>query len=85
MSRNNEGSTYIKMEIIIESSYKYEENGLNNIYLENVELYYCVECRIKLPIMEKILSLHKAIARAIVLEPVPLNGADIRFLRTERR
>lgn len=73
-----------EMKIITENNYKYEESGLNNIYLESIELYNCLDCGIKLPIMEKILSLHKAIARAIVLEPVPLNGADIRFLRSER-
>lgn len=73
-----------EMQIIIEKNYKYEESGLDNVYLESIELYNCAECGIKLPIMEKILSLHKAIARAIVLEPVPLSGADIKFLRSER-
>lgn len=74
-----------EMELITEKDYKYEENGLSNIYLNVVELYYCQDCKIKLPRLEKVLTLHKAIARAIVLQPVPLNGADIRFLRTERR
>lgn len=73
-----------EMKIITENNYKYEESGLNNIYLESIKLYNCADCGIKLPIIEKILNLHKAIARAIVLEPVPLNGADIRFLRSER-
>lgn len=34
--------------------------------------------------MHKVLELHKAIARAIVLQEVLLNGADIRFLCSER-
>ena len=73
-----------EMEIVQEKNYKYEESGLSNTYLEKVELYYCQDCQIKLPRIEKILALHKAIARAIVLQPVPLNGSDIRFLRSER-
>lgn len=73
-----------EMEIIQEKNYKYEESGLSNVYLERVELYYCQDCQTKLPRIEKVLGLHKAIARAIVLQPVPLNGADIRFLRSER-
>lgn len=73
-----------EMEIIKQENYRYEESGLNNVYLPIAELYYCKECQLKLLRVEKILLLHKAIARAIVLQPVPLNGNDIRFLRAER-
>jgi DNA-binding transcriptional regulator YiaG len=72
------------MEIVKEKNYKYEESGLNNIYLESIEVYNCRDCQIKIARVEKVLELHKTIARAIVLQPVPLNGADIRFVRSER-
>jgi putative zinc finger/helix-turn-helix YgiT family protein len=73
-----------EMQIKIEENYKYEESGLSNVYLEKAEFYHCVTCKVKLLRLHKVLGLHKAIARAIVLQEVPLNGADIRFLRSER-
>lgn len=61
--------------------YHYKECGLDNVYLENIELRVCEACRVEMPRIRRILDLHTTIARAVALKPSLLNGAEIRFLR----
>jgi putative zinc finger/helix-turn-helix YgiT family protein len=61
--------------------YHYKECGLDNVYLDNIEVRICGKCKTATPRIPRILELHSTIARAIALQPYPLSGADIRFLR----
>lgn len=78
---------HVEMTLLQNQTYHYEKNlsGLDNVYLENISVEVCPKCNDISPIFHRIKELHKTIARAIALQPVPLNGADIRFLRKERR
>jgi DNA-binding transcriptional regulator YiaG len=63
-------------------SYHYTESGLENVYLENGFHIH------KTPYGEGVsiqntAGLHKAIGKWLVAHPHPLNGAELRFLRTE--
>ena len=61
--------------------YQYVESGLDNLYLENIEVRVCKSCGNRSPRIPRINELHDTVARAIVLQPYPLSGKDIRFLR----
>jgi putative zinc finger/helix-turn-helix YgiT family protein len=61
--------------------YHYKECGLDNVYLDNIEVRVCEKCKTVTPRIPRILEMHSTIARAIALQPYPLSGADIRFLR----
>lgn len=63
--------------------YHYTESGLNNVYLEDVELLVCENCGEESPIIPRVLDLHKTIARAIALQQTLLRGDDIRFIRKQ--
>ncbi|MDT7543357.1 MAG: hypothetical protein QOE33_3261 [Acidobacteriota bacterium] len=63
--------------------YKYTESGLDNVYLKNIELRVCESCEESSPRIPRILDVHSSIARAIALQPCPLRGSDIRFLRKQ--
>lgn len=63
--------------------YHYIECGLDNIYLENIELRVCESCGAATPRIPRILNLHATIARAIALQPYPLSGPEARFLRKQ--
>jgi putative zinc finger/helix-turn-helix YgiT family protein len=62
-------------------THQYVESGLDNVYLENIEVRVCKSCGDRSPRIPRIDELHDTIARAIVLQPYPLSGKDIRFLR----
>ena len=63
-------------------TYRYTECGLDNVFLEGVDVLqddqgdevYCIE---------NILELHKMIAHAIISRHGGLSGPELRFLRTE--
>lgn len=61
--------------------YHYTESGLENVYLENIDVRVCEKCHQATPIIPHILKLHASIGQAIALQPYPLSGAEIRFLR----
>lgn len=72
-----------EMHIVSGQTYRYEESGLDNVYLLNADLYVCEGCGDRLPILHRIEELHEALAKAVALKPAPLSGAEIRFLRKE--
>ncbi len=63
-------------------SYRYTECGVDNVVIEGLEIVtddageqvYCIP---------NIVSLHRAIAHAIVTQETGLSGRELRFLRTE--
>lgn len=63
--------------------YEYTESGLENVCLTNVEMRACEACGERTPRLPRVLELHANIARHIALQPMPLRGADIRFLRKQ--
>jgi YgiT-type zinc finger domain-containing protein len=66
-----------------QQTYQYKESGLDNVYLENVEVRVCESCGEKNLRIANILELHETIARGIALQPCPLRGQDVRFLRKQ--
>jgi len=65
----------------IQQTYRYRECGLDNVYLLNMEIRVCESCGSKVPRLKRMPELHATIARAIAMQPCPLKGQDIRFLR----
>lgn len=59
----------------------YTESGLDNVYLENIEVRVCPACGLFSPRIPRINELHAAIGQAIALQNVPLSGKEARFLR----
>jgi DNA-binding transcriptional regulator YiaG len=57
------------------------ESGLDNVYLDGIDLLACDSCGDESPIIPRILEVHAAIGRAVALQQAPLRGDDVRFLR----
>jgi putative transcriptional regulator len=66
-----------------QQTYRYKECGLDNVYLLNLEFQVCDACGTKVPRLKRMPELHATIARAIAMQPCPLRGQDIRFLRKQ--
>ncbi|UPT97269.1 helix-turn-helix domain-containing protein [Bradyrhizobium barranii subsp. apii] len=63
-------------------SYHYTESGLDNIYLIDGYTVHKTSYGEGVSI-QNTAGLHKAIGKWLVARPIPLNGAELRFLRTE--
>jgi DNA-binding transcriptional regulator YiaG len=63
-------------------SYHYTESGLDNVYLANGYTIHQTPYGEGVSI-QNTAGLHKAIGRWLIARPTPLNGAELRFLRTE--
>lgn len=61
-------------------TYHYEESGLDNVYLEGVEIWEC-NCGEEIVSIPQINELHNLIARALVKKRFLLDGKEVRFLR----
>ena len=59
---------------------EYRECGLDNVVLQNVPVWKCQRGHmdVQVPAID---SLHMVIAKMLVLQPWPLRGQDVRFLR----
>lgn len=68
---------------MVQETYRYKECGLDNVYLLNMEVRVCDSCGSKVPRLKRMPDLHATIARAIAMQPCPLRGQDIRFLRKQ--
>ena len=66
-----------------QQTYHYKECGLDNVYLKNVDVRVCESCGEKAVRIPRILELHAVIGRAVAMQPCPLRGQDIRFLRKQ--
>jgi putative transcriptional regulator len=75
----------IERSLIKTQKYQYDLSGLDNVFLDNIEVYSCSRCLVQVPIIPKILKLHNTIAFAVVCKNSPLTGAEIRFLRKNLR
>jgi DNA-binding transcriptional regulator YiaG len=72
-----------KIKTIVQQTYRYKECGLDNVYLLNMDIRECDGCRIKVPRLKRMPELHATIARAVAMQPCPLRGQDVRFLRKQ--
>jgi putative zinc finger/helix-turn-helix YgiT family protein len=61
--------------------YHYKESGLDNVYLKDIDIYKCVDCKAEMPAIPQIERLHGRIAAAIISKNVPLTGNEIVFIR----
>jgi putative zinc finger/helix-turn-helix YgiT family protein len=67
----------------VQQTYRYKECGLDNVYLLNTEFRQCDSCGSKVPRLKRMPELHATIARAVAMQPCPLRGQDVRFLRKQ--
>ena len=63
-------------------TYHYTDSGLDSVYLENGYHEHATAYGAGISIDDSE-GLHKAIGRWLIERPVPLNGAELRFLRIE--
>jgi putative zinc finger/helix-turn-helix YgiT family protein len=63
------------------ASHHYVESGLMNITLDQLEVSECGHCGERIISIPRLAELHRAIAFALVQQPSPLIGSQIRFLR----
>ncbi len=62
-------------------TYHYKECGLNNVFVENVEVCRCDSCDENIACIQRLPELNSAIGEALLRKASLLNGKEIRFLR----
>ncbi|MFP4381979.1 MAG: type II TA system antitoxin MqsA family protein, partial [Candidatus Sumerlaeia bacterium] len=61
--------------------YHYTESGLDNIYLENIEVSRCSACHEEIVSIPAMPELNSLIGLILIKKKSPLNGKEIRYLR----
>jgi putative transcriptional regulator len=69
----------------IEQPYHYTESGLLNVFLAGITVHSCPNCEVESADIPDIDGLHDLISKNIILTPLPMSGAELRFLRKEAR
>ena len=62
-------------------TYHYKECGLDNIYLDNIDVCSCQKCGEEEVCIPNIPDLHRLIGKRLVMQKQPLSGKEVRFLR----
>jgi putative zinc finger/helix-turn-helix YgiT family protein len=62
-------------------AYRYDESGLPNIILKDIEIRRCAKCGAQEVPIPRAAELHRAIAMAVVHKPARFLGAEVRYLR----
>lgn len=65
--------------------YPYDESGVPNVILCEIDVLECPECGDRSPLIPAISRVHEALAEAIALKPEPLVGKELRFLRKQMK
>ena len=65
------------------AEYNYQERGVSNVFLGNIDVLECSACGSRVPIISRITELHEVMAEAFALKPTPLTGEEIRFIRKQ--
>jgi DNA-binding transcriptional regulator YiaG len=68
-----------------EQRYHYTESGLDNVWLEGITVYSCPNCEVESADIPDLEGLHRLLAKDIILTPLPMRGAELRFLRKETK
>ncbi|MCI0490957.1 MAG: hypothetical protein L0229_30565 [Blastocatellia bacterium] len=66
---------------IFAEPYHYTESGLPNVYLVNVDVYYCEQCGIEVASIPHPRELHLLIVTDILVKPSAMTGDELRFIR----
>lgn len=69
------------LELRQRQTYHFTESGLENVFLENVDIYRCPDCEEEFVSIPRPLELLNCIAEALLRKPGLLSGQEIRFLR----
>lgn len=67
--------------ICTKKPHHYTESGLDNIYLEGIDVCECPSCGEEIVNIPAVPELHSLVGRHIVKKKSPLNGREVRFLR----
>jgi len=62
-------------------NYQYRECGLDNIWIDSLEMYKCPDCQMKMPVLPNPEQANKAIAALLIRESGRLDSDSILFLR----
>jgi putative zinc finger/helix-turn-helix YgiT family protein len=73
--------TAVERAATIQSPYHFVESGLPNVYLVGIRYWVCRNCGKQSADIPYLKDLMVKIARAVVRQETPLDGAEIRFLR----
>jgi DNA-binding transcriptional regulator YiaG len=65
----------------IEKPYRYEESGLENVYLAGITIFHCPNCMEETASIPRLLELHSVIAGNLIRKEEQLAGDEVRFLR----
>jgi len=65
--------------------YHYTQCGLDDIFLGDIPIFECSNCKTKVPEISHIKDLHRSMAYSIVTKSSRLNPKEIRFLRKHVR
>ena len=66
---------------VTRKDYQFDESGLDNVILKNLEVLVCDRCKTETPRLPRLNDLMRTIALAIIAKPYGLEGQDVRFLR----
>lgn len=66
---------------IVRKDYRFRESGLNNVYLQDIEVVVCAKCKGESPRIPNHDDLMRTIAVALIDKPFELAGDEVRFLR----
>jgi putative zinc finger/helix-turn-helix YgiT family protein len=65
----------------VKKTHHYKACGLNNVYLENIEVCTCEVCGEEEVIIPCLPDLHRLIGQSLIEQKQPLTGNEVRFLR----
>lgn len=66
---------------IVRKDYRFTESGLENVFLKDIEMVVCAECKSGSPRIPNHDDLMRTIAVALIDKPFELAGDEVRFLR----
>jgi putative zinc finger/helix-turn-helix YgiT family protein len=66
---------------VVRKNYRFKESGLNNVFLKDIEVVKCADCKSESPRVPNHDDLMRTIAVALIDKPSELAGDEVRFLR----
>ncbi len=72
---------YDEMVATVEKSYRYDECGLDYIYLEDIDIYSCKKCDEHIVSIPSIIELNSLIGLSLIKKDSLLTGKEARYLR----